>query len=116
MPSETADTAPTQRALADIAHHLDLIDSFVHGFDYRRFADDPRTLYAVIRCLEIISKPPAVSRTELKQRHPQIAWRAMAGAGNVYRHDYEDVAARYVWDTVLTALPPLRVVVQHELA
>jgi uncharacterized protein with HEPN domain len=40
----------------------------------------------------------------------------MAGAGNVYRHDYEDVAARYVWDTVQLALPPLRRVVEQELA
>ena len=40
----------------------------------------------------------------------------MAGAGNVYRHDYEDVAARYVWDTVQLALPPSRRVVEQELA
>ncbi len=40
----------------------------------------------------------------------------MAGAGNVYRHDYEDVAANTVWDTVQFALPPLRAVVDAELA
>lgn len=39
----------------------------------------------------------------------------MAGAGNVYRHDYEDVAAQYVWETVQSALPPLRRVVEQEL-
>ena len=39
----------------------------------------------------------------------------MAGAGNVYRHDYEDVAARLVWDTVQLALPPLRDVVTREI-
>jgi uncharacterized protein with HEPN domain len=39
----------------------------------------------------------------------------MAGAGNVYRHDYEDVAAQFVWDTVQRALPPLREVVDVEL-
>jgi uncharacterized protein with HEPN domain len=40
----------------------------------------------------------------------------MAGAGNVYRHDYEDVAAQFVWDTVQRALPPLRIVVEQEIA
>ena len=40
----------------------------------------------------------------------------MAGAGNVYRHDYEDVAAQFVWDTVERALPPLRAVIQLEIA
>jgi hypothetical protein len=40
----------------------------------------------------------------------------MAGAGNIYRHDYEDVAARHVWNAVQIDLLPLRVVVDHELA
>src|SRR5215207_4329882 len=57
-----------------------------------------RTIYAVTRCLEIISEASRRLPEELKARHPSIAWKQMAGAGNVYRHDYEDVAARYVWD------------------
>lgn len=39
----------------------------------------------------------------------------MAGAGNIYRHDYEDVAARFVWETTQKELPPLRVVIMQEL-
>ena len=30
--------------------------------------------------------------------------RQMAAAGNVYRHDYEDVLAQRVWDTVQKSL------------
>jgi uncharacterized protein with HEPN domain len=40
----------------------------------------------------------------------------MAGAGNVYRHDYEDVAAEFVWETVQRALPPLKTAVDEEIA
>lgn len=40
----------------------------------------------------------------------------MAAAGNVYRHNYEDVAAHFVWETVQRALPPLKAVVQDEIA
>lgn len=39
----------------------------------------------------------------------------MAAAGNVYRHEYEDVAARYVWETVQRSLPALRQVIVAEL-
>ena len=39
----------------------------------------------------------------------------MAGAGNIYRHDYEDVAADFVWETVVRALPELRAVIEVEL-
>jgi uncharacterized protein with HEPN domain len=52
---------------------------------------------------------------DLKARHPAIAWKQMAGAGNVYRHDYEDVAAQFVWDTVQRALRSLREVVEIEI-
>ena len=43
-------------ALRDIAHHIDLALSFTEGFDYEAIVADPRTVYAVTRCLEIISE------------------------------------------------------------
>ena len=39
----------------------------------------------------------------------------MAAAGNVYRHEYEDVAARRVWETLTTSLPLLRAAIVEEL-
>jgi uncharacterized protein with HEPN domain len=39
----------------------------------------------------------------------------MAGAGNVYRHDYEGIAAIYIWDTVAASLPVLQDMVEREL-
>ena len=111
MPSKPADGA-----LRDILHHIDLAMQFVEVFGDGTFKDDVRTIYAVTRCLEIISEASRRLLEELKMRHPAIAWKQMAGAGNVYRHDYEDVAAQFVWDTVQRALPPLRVVVEQEIA
>lgn len=89
---------------------------FVEGFDGDAFKDDTRTVYAVTRCLEIISEASRRLPEELKARHTAIAWKQMASAGNVYRHDYEDVAAQFVWDTVQRALSPLRAVVDQEIA
>lgn len=40
----------------------------------------------------------------------------MALAGNVYRHDYELIEARFVWETVQQDLPPLRKVIEAEIA
>ena len=39
----------------------------------------------------------------------------MAGAGSIYRHDYEDVIEQRVWQTVHEALPPLLAIVEAEL-
>ncbi|WP_347336700.1 HepT-like ribonuclease domain-containing protein [Bradyrhizobium manausense] len=66
--------------------------------------------------MEIISEASRRLPEELKARHPAIAWRQMAAAGNVYRHNYEDVAARLVWETVQQDLPSLRAAVEDELA
>jgi uncharacterized protein with HEPN domain len=109
-----SDAAPA--ALRDIAHHTDLAIHFAAGFDYEAFVADPRTVYAVTRCLEIISEASRRLPDELKARHPAIAWKQMAGAGNIYRHDYEDVAASYVWTTLRNHLPALRAVIEQELA
>ena len=111
MPSDAATAA-----LRDIAYHIDLAARFAAGFDYEAFRADLRTVFAVTRCLEIISEASRRLPNELKARHPSIAWKDMAGAGNIYRHDYEDVAAQHVWDAVQIDLPPLRVVIDHELA
>jgi uncharacterized protein with HEPN domain len=104
-----------ERSLRDILFHIDLATEFVAGFDRDTFKKDLRTLYAVTRCLEIISEASRRLPDDLKARYPAIAWKQMAGAGNVYRHDYEDVAAQFVWDTVQRALPSLREVVEVEI-
>ena len=62
------------------------------------------------------SAATAALRDIAQARHPSIAWKDIAAAGNIYRHDYEDVAAQHVWDTVQIDLPPLRVVIDLELA
>jgi len=111
MPSERAITA-----LRDIAHHIDLANHFIEGFDFPAFRDDLRTVYAVTRCLEIISEASRRLPQEMKARHPSIAWKNIAGAGNVYRHDYEDVEATQIWEAVRLALPALREVAADELA
>ena len=95
MPSD-----PAAVVLRDMEHHINLAIQFTQGLSYEVFRDDTRTVYAVTRCLEIISEASRRIPAETKARYPAIAWKDMAGAGNIYRHDYEDVAARLVWDSL----------------
>jgi uncharacterized protein with HEPN domain len=110
MPSKT----PAVR-LKDIADNIRLAQSFVQGLTQRQFRRDTRTIYAVTRCLEIISEASRRLPPTLKDRHPNIPWRDIAGAGNVYRHDYEDVSTTTIWNTVVNALPELQAAVEAEL-
>ena len=82
---------------------------------YKQFCEDRRTVYAVTRCFEIISETSRRLPKPLKARHPTIPWTDVAGAGNVYRHSYEDIVERILWQTLQHALEPLKTVVEDEL-
>jgi uncharacterized protein with HEPN domain len=69
MPSKSLDTA-----LRDILHHIDLAANFSAGFDRASFIQDIKTVYAVTRCLEIISEASRRLPDEMKIRHPTIGW------------------------------------------
>lgn len=101
--------------LSDIQRNIELAQSFVSGFTFDTFRADLRTIYAVIRCLEIISEASRRLSTELKARHPNLPWSDIAGAGNIYRHDYEDVLDQIVWRTVQQGLTSIADVVRIEL-
>ena len=83
---------------------------------YQHFRDDELVFYGVTRCLEIVSEASRRLPETMLARHPDIPWREMAGAGNVYRQDYEDVQQRLVWAVVQERLPALLGVVEQELA
>ena len=102
--------------LREMLHHIDLAERFGQGTSFESLRDDLMPLYAVTRCLEIISEASRRLSTELKARHHHIPWREMAAAGNFYRHHYEDVLPQRVWKTLHEDIPPLRKVIETELA
>jgi uncharacterized protein with HEPN domain len=112
MPSRSADP---RRHLIDIRHNIHLARGFIEGLTPETFRDNELAFYAVTRCLEIISEASRRLPDDLKARHPNIPWSNMAGAGNIYRHDYEDVRRHLVWGTVQDRLPALLAVVEQEL-
>jgi len=112
MPSKPSSP---QAYLLHIRDNITLARAFVEGFDYERFRDKQLAVYAVTRALEIISEASRRLPAEMKQRHSEIAWIDVAGAGNVYRRDYEDVRQRDIWVTLHKHLPPLLAAVEQEL-
>ena len=107
---------PVYNALSDIHRNIGLACGFVAGLTFDAFCADERTLYAVTRCLEITSEASRKLSTELKERHPDIPWTNIATAGNVYRHEYEELTSAIVWDTVQSHLVALRTAVEQEIA
>ncbi len=103
-------------ALFDIRDNILLAREFLGCMSSAAFMADRKTFYAVARCLEIISEAARRLPSALRDRHPELPWRAIMGAGNVYRHDYDNVAEDIVWRTVEHSLGPLLAVVEAEIA
>lgn len=106
----------TSAALQDILEHALFVKSFVDGFDLDRFREDRKTYFAVVRCLEIISEASRHVADEIKLRHPRLEWRAMAGSGNIYRHDYDNVTPDLVWRTATNRMDELIAMAREELS
>ncbi|GJE58953.1 HepT-like ribonuclease domain-containing protein [Methylobacterium trifolii] len=104
-----------RRACLGILENAEAAQEFVAGLDFDAFEADRRTVYAVTRCLEIISEASRRVDAETRDRHPHIPWRRIANAGNVYRHDYENVSPLQIWRTVQDRLPELVILCIAEL-
>jgi uncharacterized protein with HEPN domain len=105
-----------RQALVDLVHNAALAEQFVGDLDAEAFAADLKTFYATTRRLEIISEAVRRAGPDLRSRHPHLPWRQMMSAGNIYRHEYDNVAPAFVWKTVCGGLPELVAAVQRELA
>ena len=114
MPSTLSD--PARLALFDIRDNVALAREFTAGLSFETFSADRRTFYAVTRCLEIVSEAARRLPQTVRDRHPELPWRAIMGVGNVYRHDYDNVAEQAVWRTVRHSLEPLLTAIEAEIA
>nr|WP_158813636.1 HepT-like ribonuclease domain-containing protein [Methylocapsa sp. S129] len=101
-------------ALEDIRDNIDRAMRFVRGLDLETFLVDDKSFYAATRCLEIISEASRRLSPVFKERFPEIPWKDIAGSGSIYRHNYENILERRIWQTIHEALPPLRAVVAGE--
>ncbi|MBX9616027.1 MAG: DUF86 domain-containing protein [Caulobacteraceae bacterium] len=111
MPSERS-----AQAWGDIAVNARLALRWTDDLTAATFADDTRTVYAVTRALEIVSE--AARRLEASERtaRPELPWKDITGAGNVYRHDYDEVSPEIVWLTVKRRLPEILAAAEAALA
>jgi uncharacterized protein with HEPN domain len=71
--------------------------------------------YAATRCLEIMSEAARRLTPAMRDRRPDLPWRAIMGPGNIYRDEYDDVVESFVWRTIHEGLGPRLAMVEQEL-
>ena len=92
----------------DILDAIEDINNFVGELRYEDFSNDKKTIYAVIRCLEIIGEAVKHIPQELKQKYSTIPWREIAGMRDKLIHAYFGIDVSLVWHTAKKDIPFLQ--------
>jgi uncharacterized protein with HEPN domain len=102
-------------SLRDIADAIDMIERFTSGMDLEQFSEDPKTVSAVERKLQIISEAAIRLGATAESRCPDAPWRDIRGMGNWLRHQYDRIELPVIWRTVEADLPKLKAAVRNTL-
>lgn len=96
------------RRLQDIIDNVDRIGSYLEGYDLARFRADTRTVDAVKRCLQRITKAAIKLQPRAAELLPDQDWNPIRDFENVLRHDYDRIAEAVIWEIAIGRLSERR--------
>lgn len=93
--------------LDDIKNSITKIKEYTDGISSEEFAQDGKTIDAVIRNLEVIGEAVKNLPEHIKSKHSDIDWRAIAGMRDIIAHQYFGVDYNEIWKAIKEDLPLL---------
>jgi uncharacterized protein with HEPN domain len=97
-----------QDYLNDMLEAMSKATQFVEGMSFDQFSTDDKTMFAVIRALEIVGEAAKKIPPEVRALRQDIPWREIAGMRDKLTHDYFGVNVSVIWKTVGEDIPLLR--------
>ncbi len=94
--------------IEDILEAMTNAMEFTKDMSYDEFVKDTKTVYAVIRAIEIIGEAVKNIPEETREKYPDIPWRSMAGIRDKVIHAYFGVKLERVWEVVKRDIPNLK--------
>lgn len=94
--------------LDDILESIDTISQYVGTMNFNAFAEDRKTVDAVVRNLEIIGEAARNLPDEMKKLAPDTEWKKIVALRNILAHEYFNITREIIWDIIQNKLPSLK--------
>lgn len=98
--------------IADIIEAIGDIESFTKDMTFETFANDSKTVHAVVRCIEIIGEAAVHLSDQYRTDHPDVPWTDIIGMRNKMIHEYFGIDREILWKTITEDIPTLTQLLQ----
>ncbi len=99
--------------LVDILNSIDNIQSDTTNISYEEFVQDRRTKDAVILNLLIIGEATKQIPQDIRDQHPEIQWKQIAGMRDMIAHAYFSINNKIVWNIIENDLDFLKTCIKN---
>jgi uncharacterized protein with HEPN domain len=96
-----------KEALIDITNAIKRILRYTDGISRSALNTNDEKLSAILYQITIIGEATKRLSPPLRQQHPEIPWREMAGMRDVIVHEYDQLDFDVIWDVVHNKLSDL---------
>ena len=94
--------------LNDLVEMIKKIEDFTKGYSFMNFMKDEKTVYAVIRCFEVMGEAVKNIPEDVKNKFPRVPWKRVAGMRNKLIHGYFGVDYETLWETIKIRIPEIK--------